>query len=82
MPYKPIRGGTIYNQKLARAASINRQIRDIITKLVEGGTEPAKLYQLLAAITLNTVRLDDILTDLQQFDTPASVEPVETSTDE
>jgi len=69
MPYKPIRGGTIYNQKLARAASINRQIRELIAKIVEGGIEPAKLYQLLTAITLNTVRLDDILTDLHEFDT-------------
>ena len=68
MPYRPIRGGTIYNQKLAQAAAINRQTRAIITQIVEGGTEPAKLYQLLTALTLNTVRIDDLLTDLQQFD--------------
>jgi len=68
MPYKPIRGGTIYSQKLARAASINRQIREIITTLVEGDIDRSKLYQYLAAITLNTVRIDDVLTDLQHFD--------------
>lgn len=68
MPYRPIRGGTIYAQKLARAASANRQIREIIARLTEGGIEPAKLYQSLTAITLLTVRSDDVLTDLQQFD--------------
>ena len=68
MPYKPIKGGTIYTQKLARAASINRQIREVITRLTEGGIEPAKLYQMLTAITLLTVRSDDVLTDLQHFD--------------
>ena len=68
MPYKPIIGGTIYNQKIAKAAAVNRQIREIITKLIEGGIETSQLYQYLTAITLNTVRLDDILADLQQFD--------------
>ena len=68
MPYRPIRGGTIYNRKLARAASINGQIREIIAKLIEGGIDRTQLYQYLTAITLNTVRLDDILADLQQFD--------------
>lgn len=68
MPYKPIKGGTIYTQKLARAASINRQIRDIIAKLVEGGIDHTKLYQCLTAITLLTVRSDDTLSDLSDFD--------------
>lgn len=68
MPYRPIRSGTIYNRKIAKAASINSQIREIIAKLIEGGINHTELYQYLTAITLNTVRLDDILTDLQQFD--------------
>lgn len=68
MPYRPIKGGTIYSQKLARAASTNRQIREIIARLTEGGIEPAKLYQSLTAIALLTVRSDDVLTDLSAFD--------------
>lgn len=68
MPYKPIRHGTIYNQKLAAAASINNQTRRLIAAITEGEINHARLYQHLTAITLNTVRLDDILTDLHQFD--------------
>lgn len=68
MPYRPIKGGTIYAQKLARAASTNRQIREIIARLTEGGIEPAKLYQSLTAIALLTVRSDDVLTDLAAFE--------------
>lgn len=68
MPYRPIKGGTIYSQKLNKAAAINRQIREIIARLTEGGIDHTTLYQMLVAITLSTVRLDDILTDLQQFD--------------
>jgi hypothetical protein len=68
MPYKPIAHGTIYNQKLARAASINNQIREIIAHLAEGGLDHARLYQSLTAITLLTVRSDDVITDLHQFD--------------
>lgn len=68
MPYRPIKGGTVYSQKLARAAAVNRQIREIIARLTEGGIEPAKLHQSLTAIALLTVRSDDVLTDLHAFD--------------
>ncbi len=69
MPYKPIVHGTIYNQKLARAASINNQIREIIAHIAEGGLDHTRLYQSLTAIALLTVRSDDTITDLNQFDT-------------
>lgn len=68
MPYKRLRGGTIYNQKLANAAAILRQIRQLIAKLTEGDINHAQLYQYLTAITLNTTRLDDILADLAAYD--------------
>lgn len=68
MPYKPIRGGTVYRQKLARAASVNNQIREIIARLTEGGVDQTRLYQSLTAITLLTVRSDDVINDLHQFD--------------
>ena len=68
MPYRPIKGGTVYRQKLARAASVNNQIREIIARITEGGLDQARLYQSLTAITLLTVRSDDVITDLHQFD--------------
>ena len=68
MPYRPIKGGTVYKQKLARAASVNNQIREIIARITEGGLDQARLYQSLTAITLLTVRSDDVITDLHQFD--------------
>lgn len=69
MPYKPIKGGTVYRQKLARAASVNSQIREIIARITEGGVDQARIFQSLTAITLLTVRSDDVIGDLHQFDT-------------
>lgn len=74
MPYRPIRGGSIYKQKLARAASVNRQIREIVARLTEGGVDHSKLYQSLTAITLLTVRSDDVISDLGDFDEQAKVD--------
>lgn len=68
MPYQPKRGGTIYNRKVAAIAAFNRQIRDVIEQITEGGITNAQLYQYLTAIALITVRSDDVLRDLEDFD--------------
>lgn len=76
MPYRPIKGGTVYRQKLARAASVNNQIREIIARLTEGGIDQARLFQSLTAITLLTVRSDDVIGDLHQFETDTTKQEV------
>jgi hypothetical protein len=68
MPYKPLIGGSIYNGKIAKAKSINSQVRGVIEKITEGNISQAELYQYLTAITLLTVRSDDVLSDLSNFD--------------
>lgn len=68
MAYKPIKGGRKYNEKIAKGQSINRQIRSIVERITEGNITQAELYQYLTAITLLTVRSDDVLKDLQEFD--------------
>lgn len=68
MPYKPVRNGSIYNQKLADLHGTNRQIRKLIELITEGDINHTKLYQCLTAITLATVRSDDLIRDLQNFD--------------
>lgn len=68
MPYKPIRGGTIYNRKLAALASHNRRIRQLIQKLVETGASREEIQQTLLAIALITTNADEIVADLSAFD--------------
>lgn len=68
MPYQPIRGGTIYNRKLAAARSRSRKIRQIIKLLNETGGDRGTINQALTAITLLTTEIDDVLEDLTDFD--------------
>lgn len=68
MPYKPLINGSIYNGKIAKAKSINSQVRNVIEKITQGDITQAELYQYLTAITLLTVRSDDVLSDLSNFD--------------
>ena len=68
MSYKPVIGGSIYNGKIAKGKSINSQIRQVIETITQGGITQAELYQYLTAVTLLTVRSDDVLSDLQEFE--------------
>ena len=68
MPYKPVRGGTIYNRKLAALNSHNRRIRQLIQKTVETGANREEIQQTLLAITLITTSADDLVDDLRAFD--------------
>ena len=68
MPYKPIRGGTIYNRKLAALSSHNRQIRNIVQTTLQKGASHAEIQQAFLAITLITTQADDTVEDLRTFD--------------
>lgn len=68
MPYRAKRGATRYNQHLARGRQHCRKIRELITRVIESGGDTNTLYLTLNAITLLTVAIDDVLTDLEAFD--------------
>ncbi len=68
MPYKPIRGGTIYNRKLATLASHNRKIREIIQLTLQKGATREEVQQAFLAITLITTHSDETVDDLHAFD--------------
>ena len=68
MGYKPIIGGTKYNEKIAKAKGHNRKVRSLVERITEGNITQAELYQYLTAITLITVQSDDVLDDLADFD--------------
>lgn len=68
MPYKPIRGGSIYNRKLAALTAHNRHVRQIIQTIIETGATREQLNQYLVAITLISTKIDDLVADLRDFD--------------
>lgn len=68
MPYKPIRGGTIYNRKLAALTSNNRKIRTIIQTTIQKGATREEVQQAFLAITLITTHSDETVDDLHAFD--------------
>lgn len=67
MPYQPIVGGYRYRQHIAAGHQATRKIRRIVESALDEGTDLAALYMKIAAITLLTTRIDEILNDLAAY---------------
>lgn len=68
MPYKHIPGGYRYNQLLADGHQAAAKIRRLVEAAITTGDDLATLYMRIAAITLLTTRLDDVLHALADYD--------------
>lgn len=67
MPYQRIVGGYRYRQHIAAGHQAAAKIRRVVESALDDRTDLAALYMKIAAITLLTTRIDDILNDLADY---------------
>lgn len=67
MAYQAKTGGYIYRQRITAARERLKDQRTMLKSIVQGGMTNAELYQVLTAITLLNMTIDEELEGLYDF---------------